>query len=250
MASGREDRQPQFTSSHYEIPSWQVPWSKPWYQSVAGGIPTNQRKYNSRGHDLDCNCPRCEEDLETAFTPQVVHNTDDILNASRVNTEAEDTYFASGSQQGASQATEQKPKVFLLSELAEVKPNESSSTVVPPQAASDETNRTRPEPSNSCSFPSVEAVMGSVGSMRALAAISDRTKDIQSRVEQLSKESSLQEYLTVRGLLVSCVEQLNRIDSTEVRWLEIAKNISLEAIRNLLAQVEEKLKGRVDLDQD
>ena len=71
MASGgsERDRFPQFTSSNYEIPSWQIPWNKPWYQQFQE-TPNTQSKYNSRGHVLDCKCSLCEEDMESAFSPQ------------------------------------------------------------------------------------------------------------------------------------------------------------------------------------
>lgn len=250
MASGGSDGTPQFTSSHYEIPSWQVPWNKPWYQCVEGKGFRRQTKYNSRGHEVNCNCTRCEEDLETAFTPQAVNDSADILNVvKRTDLEESANEEEECQEEPKKNTVFPSGKVLLFSELPEVKPKKTESGVIRQQQTESASRcPSGVHAANPSTFvPSSETVIDSVGSLNAIAAISDRTKDIQARVEQFSSDTSIEEYVILRGLLVACLAQLNRIDSTDVRWLEMAKNMCLDAIRGLLTKLEEKLKDRGDL---
>lgn len=247
MASGgsERDRLPQFTSSNYEIPSWQISWNKPWYQQFEENRNT-QSKYNCRGHVLECKCSLCEEDMESAFSPQP-SNTTHKLNPSTQD-KIEET--VTSKEKKEKPQNQPKERVILFSDLPEVTPSSSSTSYNTPQA-----NASTGNVSENAAFISSEANAGvntdalfnSIGAISSIQSIKDRVTDIQTRVNQFSGSKDSREFIVLRGLLVTTLAELNRIDSVGIRWLQQAKNIAMESIHDLLAQLKSKINDDDDI---
>lgn len=238
MASGGSDRDrfPQFTSSNYEIPSWQISWNKPWYQQFEEKRNT-QSKYNSRGHILDCKCSLCEEDMESAFSPQ----PSDVTHLYKISTEERrgETF--------PSKEKQEKPKerVILFSDLPEVT-RPTSTPTSEAGASTSAGNVSQSRATEDTSGVNTDALFDSIGPISSIQAISDRVTDIQTRVNQFSGTKDSREFIVLRGLLVASLAQLNRIDAVGIRWLQQAKNIAMESIHDLLTQ----LKSKINEDDD
>lgn len=248
MASGgsNRDRFPQFTSSNYEIPSWQVEWNKPWYQQFQEKR-NSQSKYNSRGHVVNCKCSLCEEDMEFAFSPQqsnVTHNFKLSRDENREET------FPSKEKQEKPQ-NQRKENVILFSDLPEVIPSSSTSaqTDVPGDIhmnASSQTSSNQSGAFESSTNIDTDALFNNIGSLSAIQSISDRVTDLQTQVNNFSGEKDSREFIVLRGLLVATLAELNRIDTVGIRWLQQAKNIAMESIHDLLGQLKSKIKEEDD----
>ena len=248
MASGGSDRDsfPQFTSSNYEIPSWQISWNKPWYQQFEEKR-NNQSKYNSRGHILECKCSLCEEDMENAFSPEPT----DVTHLFKVSTEKkrEETFPSRERQEKLQNQT--RERVILFSDLPEVTPSSSSPTNEEARNTSSTSTGNASENINvgrdqGISGVDTDALFSSIGSMSSIQSISDRVTDIQTRVNQFSGSRDSREFIVLRGLLVTTLAELNRIDTAGIRWLQQAKRIAMESIHDLLAQ----LKSKINEDDD
>lgn len=249
MASGGSDRDriPQFTSSNYEIPSWQIEWNKPWYQQFEEKRNA-QSKYNSRGHDANCKCSLCEEDLESAFSPE----PNDVTQIFELSKDQSNQGTFPSKEKQEKPHNETKERVILFSDLPEVTPSTSAA------AASEGTGSTssasaRPTSSNSyetfqsASDVNTDDLFNSIGSFSAIQSISDRVTDLQTQVSRFSGEKDSREFIVLRGLLVTTLAELNRIDSVGIRWLQQAKNIAMESIHDLLTQLNSKIKEEDDL---
>lgn len=248
MASGgsNRDRFPQFTSSNYEIPSWQVEWNKPWYQQFQENRNA-QSKYNSRGHVVNCKCSLCEEDMESAFSPQesgVAHNfklsRDEIGGGTLPPNEKKE-----GPQ---NQRTE---NVILFSDLPEVVPSTSASakTEVPDEihvSASSQNSSNSSAVFESSTNIDTDALFNNFGNLSAIQSISDRVTDLQTQVNNFSGEKDSREFVVLRGLLVATQAELNRIDAVGIRWLQQAKIIAMESIHDLLNQLNSKIREEDD----
>lgn len=246
MASGgsERDRLPQFTSSNYEIPSWQIAWNKPWYQQFEEKRNT-QSKYNSRGHVLECKCSLCEEDMESAFSPQP-SNVTHVFKTSSTEGNMEET-FPSREKQEKPQ-NQKRERVILFSDLPEVTPSTSTSTSAP------QTNTNTSAGSASNFFSSegnsgvnTDALFLGLGAISSIQSIRDRVTDIQTRVNQFSGTKDSREFIVLRGLLVTTLAELNRIDAVGIRWLQQAKNIAMESIHDLLTQLKSKINEEDDI---
>lgn len=240
MASGssERDRFPQFTSSNYEIPSWQISWNKPWYQQFEETRNT-QSKYNSRGHVLDCKCSLCEEDMESAFSPQPTDVTH-IFQMSTKETQ-EETFPSKEKQEKVQNKT--KERVILFSDLPEVSPSSSTGE---PTSTGDISESANSTDSQGISSIDTNALFNSITSLSSIQSISDRVTDIQTRVKNFSGTKDSREFIVLRGLLVATLAELNRIDAVGIRWLQQAKNIAMESIHDLLTQ----LKSKINEDDD
>lgn len=262
LMAGREStgRQPEFTNTQYEIPSWQTPWSKPWYQrtdSKKDDRP-NRFKYNDRGHLNDCTCSNCEDDLEKAFSPQsnTTRQTVSDLPKDRhreVNIQDHLKDLKIGADQKTSsfnnpQNTAPK-KVFLFSDLAEVTPNTCTS-IAPASSGSTSnntstSNTTRQECFASSSSTSEgtthDSVMDLFDNINSIQSISEQTKDIQTRVHNFYGKSNTQEYQTMRDLLLTLKRELSRIQSN-VEWFAVSRGMALDAITKTLQVLEQRAK--------
>lgn len=248
MASGgsNRDRFPQFTSSNYEIPSWQVEWNKPWYQQFQEKRNA-QSNYNSRGHVVNCKCSLCEEDMESAFCPQesgVAHN----FKLSRDEIGGEIFPPNEKLEKPQNQRTE---NVILFSDLPEVIPSTSASaeTEVPDEihfSASSQHNSNSSASFESSTNIDTDALFNNIGSLSAVQSISDRVTDLQTQVENFSGEKDSREFIVLRGLLVATLAELNRIDAVGIRWLQQAKSIAMESLHDLLNQLRSKIKEEDD----
>ncbi len=246
MASGGGDRDriPQFTSSNYEIPSWQIEWNKPWYQQFEEKRNT-QSKYNSRGHLLNCKCSLCEEDLESAFSPE----PSDVTHLFELSKEQsnQETFPSKEKQENPQNPT--KERVILFSDLPEVTPSTSASTASEEGSTGCASTGTSSNPSGafqSSSDVDTDALFNSIGSFSAIQSISDRVTDLQTQVSRFSGEKDSREFLVLRGLLVATLAELNRIDAIGIRWLQQAKHIAMESIHDLLTQLKSKIKEEDD----
>lgn len=239
MASrgSEQDRLPQFTPSNYEIPSWQISWNKPWYQQFEGKGST-QSKYNSRGHVLECKCSLCEEDMESAFSPQT-SNITHILTPS-THEEKEETFPPKEKPERAQPCS--KERVILFSDLPEVSPSSSRSTNVPPPSTRD-SSTTNVDGNSSLN---TNSLLDSISALSSIQSLRNRATDIQTRVKQFSGTKDSREFIILRGLLVTTLAELNRIDAVGIRWLEQAKNIAMESIHDLI----EQLKSKINEDDD
>ncbi|KXJ22828.1 uncharacterized protein LOC110251797 [Exaiptasia diaphana] len=246
-------RQPQFTNTQYEIPSWQTPWSKPWYQrtdSEKGDTPSRY-KYNDRGHLSDCTCVNCEEDLEKAFSPNVDTTRQSVSDIPRdrhkdvnIQVHLEDLDITNGGEESSTSAQVTAPKkVFLLSDLAEVTPASSNNSITTTETFSTSNDRASSQDSTPTMTASMthDSIMEVFGNFGAIEAISQQTQDIQTRVHNFSGTSNTQEYKTMRDLLLALMRELSRIHSN-VEWFAISKNMALEAIKNTLVILEQKAK--------
>ncbi|XP_031567471.1 uncharacterized protein LOC116302329 [Actinia tenebrosa] len=278
MERRRDDagRQPQFTESQYEIPSWQTPWSKPWYQRTDGSSSENGKprtfKYNSRGHLVDCNCSICEEDLEKAFSPQSNTNQKTLfdipkdrrneikiqqLEDEENGASGEGSAFTSrpqnsnGSNFGASGINSDAPKrVYMFSDLAEVTQTTTSNgrnSEPRSSSASISGQRDRGPTSNgnstttSSSGSNHDSMMEGFGKLTAIQAISAQNSDIQERVRNYRGTSRTQDYRAMKELLEYLLRELNRINSP-VEWIATTKAIALEGIQKTLHTLEQKVK--------
>lgn len=242
MASGgsEQDRLPQFTPSNYEIPSWQISWNKPWYQQFEGKRNTPS-EYNSRGHVLECKCSLCEDDMESAFSPQT-SNINHIFTPSPQD-EKEGTLPANEKSGKPKQSS--KERIILFSDLPEVSPSSSSETNDPP-AFTSTNERSIPTQSNENWSVNTDALFDNIGALSSIQSIKNRVTDIQSRVQQFSGRKDSREFIVLRGLLVTTLAELNRIDAVGIRWLQQAKIIAMESIQDLLTQ----LKSKINEDDD
>lgn len=242
-------RQPQFTNTQYEIPSWQTPWSKPWYQrtdSKQDDTPTRY-KYNDRGHLSDCTCINCEDDLEKAFSPNADTTRQSVSDIPRdrhkdvnIQVHLEDLNISNGSEASSSSAQASAPKkVFLLSDLAEVTPATSNNSLTTAEVVPASNDRTSNQ--DSTSTMTHDSVMQVFENLHAIEAISQQNQDIQTRVYNFSGTSSTQEYKTMRDLLLALMRELSRIHSN-VEWFASTKKMALEAIKNTLILLEQKAK--------
>ena len=243
MASGGSDRDrmPQFTTSNYEIPSWQIEWNKPWYQQFEEKRNT-QSKYNSRGHLLTCKCSLCEEDLESAFSPEPSDVTH-LFELSKDQSHQE-TFPSKEKQKNPQNQT--KERVILFSDLPEVTPSTSASATSEGSSASTGTSSSSTSAFESSSDVNTDALFGSIGSFSAIQSLSDRVTDLQTRVSHFSGEKDSREFIVLRGLLVATLAELNRIDAVGIRWLQQAKHIAMESIHDLLTQLNSKIKEEDD----
>ncbi|KAJ7391401.1 hypothetical protein OS493_018445 [Desmophyllum pertusum] len=245
MASGgndrdRSDRVPQFTSSNYEIPSWQIEWNKPWYQHFEGK-GNAQSKYNSRGHVLNCKCSLCEEDMETAFSPQpMASDVTHLFNLSK-DQSSQEAFPSKEKQENPPNQT--KERVILFSDLPEVTPP-STSTASPSEGRTNASSTTGSNFSGAfetLSDVDTDALFDGIGSISAIQSISDRVTDLQTQVNHFSGAKDSREFIVLRGLLVATLGELNRIDTVGIRWLRQAKNIAMESIHDLLTQLKSKI---------
>lgn len=278
MERRRDDtgRQPQFTESQYEIPSWQTPWSKPWYQRNDSSSSESEKprtfKYNSRGHLVDCNCTICEEDLEKAFSPQPNTNQKTLFDIPKdrrkeINIQQLDDEENGASEEGSTSARPQNSKglnfsasgsssdapkrVYMFSELAEVtqtttsdggnsEPRSSSASI----SGQQDRGAMSMHPSNNDSTNSGsthDSLMEGFGKLTAIQAISDQNNDIQERVRNYRGTSHTQDYRTMKELLETLLREINRINSS-VEWIATTKAIALEAIQKTLQTLEQKVK--------
>lgn len=246
MASGSDrDRLPQFTSSNYEIPSWQIEWNKPWYQQFEEKRNV-QSKYNSRGHFLNCKCSLCEEDMETAFSPE----PSDVTHLFKLSKDERDQETFPSKEKQENSQNHTKERVFLFSDLQEVVRPTSTST-----ATSNEGNSASSAASSnsfgaferSSDVVDTDALFDNIGSFSAIQSISGRVTDLQTQVKQFSGDKDSREFIVLRGLLVTTLAELNRINTVGIRWLQQAKNIAMESIHDLLTQLKSKIKEEDDL---
>ena len=245
MASGgsERDRLPQFTSSNYEIPSWQIEWNKPWYQQFEEKTNT-QSRYNSRGHVLECKCSLCEEDMESAFSPQPSNVTHVFKPSTEEN--VEETFPPREKQEKPQ--NQKKERVILFSDLPEVTPSSSTSTSTPQTSTNtSEGRRSNSMSSEGNSGVNTDALFLGLGAISSIQSIKDRVTDIQTRVNQFSGKKDSREFIVLRGLLVTTLAELNRIDAVGIRWLQQAKNIAMESIHDLLAQLKSKINEEDDI---
>lgn len=263
-------RLPQFTESQYEIPSWQTPWSKPWYQRNDSSGSDNEKprkfKYNSRGHLVDCNCSICEEDLEKAFSPQSNTNQktlfdipkdrrqeikidqveDEENGAGKDGSNAARPQNSNGLNVGASGVSCDAPKrVYMFSELAEVTQTttsngESSELRSTNASVSDQDQGTSTSSSNN-DGDTHDSMMESLGKLTSIQAISNQNTDIQERVRDYRGTSRTQDYRAMKELLESLLRELNRIN-TSMEWIATAKAIALEGIQKTLYTLEQKVR--------
>lgn len=242
MASGgsEQDRLPQFTPSNYEIPSWQISWNKPWYQQFEEKGNT-QSKYNSRGHLLECKCSLCEDDMESAFSPQT-SNINHIFTPPPQEEKEETLPF---SEKSGKPKQSSKERIILFSDLPEVSPATSSETNNPPAFTSTNERSTSTQSEQNSSL-NTDALFDSIGALSSIQSIKNRVTDIQSRVQQFSGRKDSREFIVLRGLLVTTLAELNRIDAVGIRWLTQAKIIAMESIQDLLTQ----LKSKINEDDD
>ena len=273
---------PQFSETAYEIPSWQTPWNRPWYQRFdKHGKNKAKQTYNyvnrSKGHDLNCKCARCEEELDTAFLPQLNNSTNFIHvsnkpdgeeeNKNHVRQEILDTTagsFTSINNQGSSNDKDDNggtrshsvrtEKVILLSDLEEVQPSASTDNNTGNSRATSELPRRNNSAGNasddsfntngSMSSINTDSLFNSFGSFAALQSISDRSKAIQEKIEKFRPETDDgRDSLILRGLLVSCLAELQRLRSREIEWLQTAANMVKVAIEDMLEKLEEKIRN-------
>lgn len=281
MATGEDginSTTPQFSETAYEIPSWQIPWNKPWYQrfddhSKNKGRQTFDYVRKNKGHELNCKCTRCEDELDSAFTPQSNNSTNFIHFPN--NTEEEDEekgedsakkkpststdYFTSANSQhkdvNSAQTSSQvraPEKVILLSDLEEVRPSTAS------DIDTDITRPTSESPGGSNSAGSAsgfgnadgmssfsaDSLFSSFGALSTLQSVSDRSKALQQKVEHFRPETDDgRESVILRGLLVSCLAEIQRVNSVEIEWLQTAKNMVKIAIEEMLVNLEEKIRN-------
>lgn len=239
--SSDRDRLPQFTSSNYEIPSWQIEWNKPWYQQFEEKRNA-QSKYNSRGHVLNCKCSLCEEDMETAFSPEPSDFTH-LFKLSKDESNQE-TFPSKEKQENLQNQT--KERVILFSDLPEVTPSTSTTTTSEGNSASSGASSNSFGAFESSSDVDTDALFDSIGSFSAIQSISGRVTDLQTQVKQFSGEKDSREFIVLRGLLVATLAELNRINTVGIRWLQQAKNIAMESIHDLLTQLKSKIKEEDD----
>lgn len=258
-------RQPEFTNTQYEIPSWQTPWNVPWYQRENSNNDVQKRfKYNDRGHLNDCTCANCEDDLEKAFAPHTnttEKTVSDIPKDRHGEVKIQDhlkdlhiTCDRKGSASSSSNAQNVTPKkVFLFSDLEEVTPKTvsnslatiTSSTTSNPNATTansrESFSHTYTSTSNTSESNPVthDSMMDMFDSITAIQAISDQTKDIQTRVHSFNGSSSSQEYKTMRDLLLALKRELTRIHSN-VEWFAVSKGMALDAITKTLQILDQR----------
>ena len=285
MASGEDGIQsttPQFSETAYEIPSWQIPWNRPWYQrfddhSKNKGQNTCDYVRNDKGHELNCKCCRCEEELDSAFTPQANNSTnfihfpnygeeddverggDSAKNESNILT---GSFTPANSQnrdvnnsQNSSKIRAGGPeKVILLSDLEEVRPSTASDTDTDVIRPTSETARGSNSTGNASdtssgnndgmSSFSADSLLNSFGALATLQSVSDRSKTLQQKIENFRPETDDgRESLVLRGLLVSCLAEIQRVNSTEIEWLQTAKNMVKIAVEEMLEKLEEKIRN-------
>ena len=243
MASGSDrDRLPQFTSSNYEIPSWQIEWNKPWYQQFEEKR-NPQSKYNSRGHFLNCKCSLCEEDMETAFSPE----PSDVTHLFRLSKDERDQEAFPSKEKQENSQNHKKERVILFSDLPEVTQPTSTATSNEGNSASSGASSHSFGAFESSPNVDTDALFDSIGSFSAIQSISGRVTDLQTQVKQFSGDKDSREFIVLRGLLVATLAELNRINTVGIRWLQQAKNIAMESIHDLLAQLKSKIKEEDDL---
>ena len=247
MASGgdgEQERFPQFTPSNYEIPSWQIEWNKPWYQQFDEKRNV-QGKYNSRGHVVDCRCSLCEEDMESAFSPQP-SDIPHVFNISTENSGKEAFPYPP-------QVKKEKPqnqtseRVILFSDLPEVTPTSSKQTAEErnTSARNISENRTSRDTEGISGLNS-DALFNSITTLSSIQSISGRVTDIQTRVNNFSGAKDSREFIVLRGLLVSTLAELNRINASQTAWLQQAKHIAMQSIHDLLTQLKSKISDDDD----
>ena len=240
-SSGNDgDRLPQFTSSDYEIPSWQIGWNKPWYQQFQGKC-NQQSKYNGRGHDLKCRCVLCEEDLESAFSPQPNDSSNLFTKTEEKKSKDKNAFSAKGKLQTPSH-TQKEEKVILFSDLPEVHTTTQSASTSCTSSDGSAAGISRiSSTERNFSGLDADALLSSMGAIASIQSISDRVTDIRSRVEQFSSDKDSREFTILRGLLVTSLAEISRIDSIGIDWLQQAKNIAVESIHDILTQLQDKV---------
>lgn len=242
MASGSDrDRLPQFTSSNYEIPSWQIEWNKPWYQQFKEKRNA-QSKYNSRGHVLNCKCSLCEEDMETAFSPE----PSDITHLFKLSKDERNQGAFPSKEKQENSEDQTKERVILFSDLPEVTPSTSAAATSERNSASSGASSNSFGSFETSSDVDTDALFDSIGSFSAIQSISGRVTDLQTQVKQFSGSKDSREFIVLRGLLVATLAELNRINTVGIRWLQQAKNIAMESIHDLLTQLKSKIKEEDD----
>ena len=92
-----------------------------------------------------------------------------------------------------------------------------------------------------------DALFFGLGAISSIQSITDRVTDIQTRVSQFSGTKDSREFIVLRGLLVTTLAELNRIDAVGIRWLQQAKNIAMESIHDLLTQLKSKINEEDDI---
>ncbi|EDO38768.1 predicted protein [Nematostella vectensis] len=270
MAARGNDRPPQFTETHYEIPAWQVPWNKPWYQwdkkendADKTVRDAQKQQYSNRGHLIDCNCKDCEDDLETAFAPQF-NNTSLEIPEDRPNIDVDEfdnlsrASFSKCQDVASDGVDEHKPQpcssdrgpkapkenIILLSDLPEYVPPTSNNEVV----SSDITHSTSTitHPASSVSHGGGpdrhESLMSTFDNLTAIQRLSDQTRDIQTRVNNFKGTRESRDYVVMRDLLLSLQRELGRVNHNGFEWLHRARNMALEAVTRTLVVLEQKVK--------
>lgn len=285
MAAGEDGIQstaPQFSETAYEIPSWQIPWNRPWYQrfddhSKNKGRQTFDYVRKDRGHELNCKCSRCEEELDSAFSPQSNNSTNFIhfpndreeedaergqhSAKKKPNALADSFTPAKGQNEDVSsrQSSSQvkaggAENVILLSDLEEVRPSAASDTDTDVTRPTSETARgsnstgnasdTSMGTSDGMSSFSADSLLSSFGALSTLQSVSDRSKTLQQKIENFRPETDDgRESVILRGLLVSCLAEIQRINSAEIEWLQTAKNMVKVAVEEMLVKLEEKIRN-------
>jgi len=272
------DRQPEFTNTQYEIPSWQTPWNIPWYQRENSSNDDVQKrfKYNDRGHLNDCTCPNCEDDLEKAFSPHSDSTAKTVSDIPKdrhqeVLTKIQDhlkdlniKHDQKSSSSSSSNAQNAVPKkVFLLSDLEDVTTNTTSNNLATLSTTTTSNSNARTtnsreyfsssfaptsnatESSESNATSTHDSVMDIFDNISAIQAISEQTKDIQTRVYNFCGNSSSQEYKTMRDLLLALKRELTRIHSN-VEWFAYSKGMALDAIAKTLQILDQRAKQNDD----
>lgn len=269
-ADGINSTTPQFSQAAYEIPSWQTPWSKPWYQRFDDGKNKREQTYDyvskTKGHKLNCKCTQCEEELDSAFTP-VSNNSTDFIHVSNnhdkdnINGNRENQEILNGTTSGNSQRkcndkvktdtnssqNVRTERVILLSDLEDVRPNTNDSRPISEaqgtigssgNASSDSFNA-----NGGMSSMNTDSLFNSFGALATLQSVKDRSKTLQHKIENFRPETDDgRESLILRGLLVSCLAEVQRVGSGNIEWLQTAANMVKSAIEKLLADLEEKIR--------
>jgi len=263
---------PQFSETAYEIPSWQTPWNKPWYQRF-DDHGTNKREQRNdyvsktKGHKLNCKCARCEEELDSAFSP-VSNNSTNFIHVSNKNDKDENSgnherqekvdgkssarshYTCNDKvKSDANSSQNVRPeKVILLSDLEEVRPNTNGSkptcearggNISSGNASSDSFSA-----NGEMSSMNTDSLFNSLGALATLQSVKDRSKALQEKIKNFRPETDDgRELLILRGLLFSCLAEIHRVGSGNIEWLQTAANMVKSAIERMLVDTEEKIRN-------
>ena len=182
--------------------------------------------------------------MESAFSPQPSNVTHVFKTSTEENREET---FPSRERQEKPQ-NQKRERVILFSDLPEVTPSTSSSTSTPQTntstSAGSASNFVNSEGNSGVN---TDALFFGLGAISSIQSITDRVTDIQTRVSQFSGTKDSREFIVLRGLLVTTLAELNRIDAVGIRWLQQAKNIAMESIHDLLTQLKSKINEEDDI---